>query len=168
MITTTQMTAFSPGEARTPALRAELDSPDPWLSTGFAPDSLVPAQFYELNRRRTVFDGETRLVLAVLEDAIRCYLKNMHATRPREREQFAEVERWIEAGPVPHHPFSFIRICDVLDVDPDFLRARVKLLTPADLPTKHCRSVARRQHVRPGRANRGGSGRRRPISAIRG
>jgi len=168
VIGTTRKTAFLPAEERTPALRAEFDSPDPWLSASFAPDLLVPSQFHDLNRRRPVFDGEMRLVLAVLEDAIRCYLKNMHATRPRARAQFAEVEQWIEAGPVAHHPFSFSRICDVLDVDPEYLRAQIKLLSPDDLPTKHLRSVARRQQVRPGRQSRSGSRRRPPSSAAGG
>jgi len=161
-----QNTTFSPPEARTPALRSAFDSPDPWLNVGFLPDSLAPAQFYDLIRRRNIFDGETRLVLAVLEDAIRCYLKNMHATRPRARAQFAEVEQWIEADPAPGQVFSFTRICDVLDVDPGFLRAQIKLLSPADLPTKHLRSVARRQQVRPAREHRGGSRRRRLSSAV--
>ena len=45
----------------------EASGPDPWLSARFEPDFLVPVQFFDLTRRRSMLDGETRLVFAVLE-----------------------------------------------------------------------------------------------------
>ena len=39
--------------------------PDPWLSARFEPDFLVPVQFFDLTRRRSMLDGETRLLFAV-------------------------------------------------------------------------------------------------------
>ena len=61
--------------------------PDPWLSARFEPDFLVPVQFFDLTRRRSMLDGETRLVFAVLEDAIRCYVKTVNSARRCDRRR---------------------------------------------------------------------------------
>jgi hypothetical protein len=45
-------------------------------------------------------------MLAVLEDGVRCYLKNMHAVSPRKRNLFFEVREWIHAKD-NDGPFSF-------------------------------------------------------------
>jgi hypothetical protein len=151
VISTTVKQGPTTGATSAERIRAVFDSPDPWLNAGFAPDFLVPAQFYDLTRRRAALNGETRLVFAVLEDAVRCYVKNANATRRSQREAFEEAARWFDAAAGPHNPFSFGYICDVLGVDPDFLRTQIKRLGPRDLPTKQMRSVGRRQVVRPGR-----------------
>lgn len=136
-------------------VRAECDRPDPWLSVGFAPDFLVPAQFYDLTRRRSGLDGETRLVFAVLEDAVRCYVKNAGAIHGLRRALFDEVQGWFQARTAVPGPFSFAYVCDVLEVDPDYLRAHLASLGPDDLPTKQMRSVGRRHVVRSGRRSSG-------------
>lgn len=142
-----------PAQSRDP-LRAECDRPDPWLNVGFAPDFLVPSQFYDLTRRRSGLDGETRLVYAVLEDAVRCYVKHAGATHGMRRALFDEVEGWFHAQTMAG-PFSFAYVCDVLGVDPDFLRSQLTSLGPDDLPTKQMRSVGRRHVVRSGRRSSG-------------
>jgi hypothetical protein len=130
------------------------EPPDPWLSTSFQPDFLVPVQYYELVKRPSVPDGETRLMFAVLEDAVRCYIRNLGATRTSDRELFFEAARWFEASTLPHHPFSFEHICDVLEIDSSTLRKQLRSLKLADLPTKQMRSVGRRHLVRPKRASK--------------
>ncbi len=142
---------FSGGFAGTSVI-SELTQPDPWLSSRFEPDFLVPVQFYDLTRRRGSLDGETRLVFAVLEDAVRCYVKNVNSTRRSDREQFDEVSAWFEARDAGRTPFSFESVCDVLGIEPGTLRKQLKNLTPRDLPTKQLRSVGRRQVVRAGRS----------------
>src|ERR1700723_4620203 len=74
--------------------------PDPWLSARFEPDFLVPVQFFDLTRRRSMLDRETRLVFAVLEDAVRCYVKTVNSSRLCDLEHFLEVQRcyFAEAG----------------------------------------------------------------------
>src|SRR5260221_13242227 len=79
---------------------------DPWLSARFEPDFLVPVQFFDLTRRRSMLDGETRLVFAVLEDAVRCYVKTVNSARRCDREQYDEVQRWFHAEAGIHSPFS--------------------------------------------------------------
>ena len=128
--------------------------PDPWLSARFEPDFLVPVQFFDLTRRRSMLDGETRLVFAVLEDAIRCYVKTVNSARRCDRDQYDEVQRWFHAEAGIHSPFSFEYVCDVLGIEPASLRGRLGLLSVNDLPTKQMRSVGRRQVVRAGRSSR--------------
>src|SRR5229473_1221192 len=132
----------------------ECSGPDPWLSARFEPDFLVPVQFFDLTRRRSMLDGETRLVFAVLEDAVRCHVKTVNSSRRCDREQYDEVQRWFHAGAGLHSPFSFEYVCDVLGIEPASLRSRLGLLSADDLPTKQMRSVGRRQVVRAGRSSR--------------
>jgi hypothetical protein len=132
----------------------ECSGPDPWLSARFEPDFLVPVQFFDLTRRRSMLDGETRLVFAVLEDAVRCYVKTVNSMRRCDREQYEEVQRWFNAEAGIHSPFSFEYVCDVLGIEPASLRGRLGMLSVDDLPTKQMRSVGRRQVVRAGRSSR--------------
>src|SRR6202795_3232243 len=153
----------------------ECSGPDPWLSARFEPDFLVPVQFFDLTRRRSMLDGETRLLFAVLEDAVRCYVKTLNSPRRCDREQFDEVQRWFHAEAGIHSPFSFEYVCDVLGIEPASLRSRLGLLSVDDLPTKQMRSVGRRQVVRPRRSSRkrpadgaGSSGRAAEMREIAG
>jgi hypothetical protein len=127
----------------------ECAGPDPW-SPRFEPDFLVPAQFFDLTRRRSVLDGEPRLIFAVLEDAVRCYVKTANSSRRGDRKQFDEVQRWFHAERGIHSPFSFENVCDVLGIEPVSLRARLELMSVSDLPTKQMRSVGRKLVVRAG------------------
>jgi hypothetical protein len=60
---------------------------------------------------------------AVLLDAIRCFTD----TRPGRRRviEAARAQRWIEARD-RDWPFSFERICEALDIEPDDLRRRLR------------------------------------------
>ncbi len=146
----------------------EASGPDPWLSARFEPDFLVPVQFFDLTRRRSMPDGETRLVFAVLEDAVRCYVKTVNSSRRCDLEQFDEVQRWFHAEAGSRSPFSFEYVCDVLGIEPASLRSRLGLLSVNDLPTKQMRSVGRRQVVRAGRSSRKRSNGGDPASSARG
>ena len=71
----------APGEQPVPADRTE-------TVTGavFEMGPVVPVQFYDLIRRSAFLDGETRLVFAVLEDAVRTYLRLRDSSRRRGRD----------------------------------------------------------------------------------
>jgi|SRR5437588_4347246 len=87
----------------------------------FQPDTLLPSQFFDRMRRRTEHDGERRLMIAVLEDAVDVYRKQAEARDPRGEQLFQEAEAWIEDADRTWL-FSFQNICDVLDIDADYLR----------------------------------------------
>jgi len=115
---------------------------------------LLPAQYVDLVRRNHVLEGEMKLLLAVLEDAIRCYLRNVDAKEGERRRDFVEVRNWFEAGGggVSRRAdiFSFDNLCAALGIEPRCLLARLRILTITDLPS-------RRHQMR----------RHRPLSSLR-
>src|SRR5213593_4821640 len=78
----------------------------------FQPDTLLPSQF---------FDRTRRLMIAVLEDAVDVYRKQAGSKDARGEQLFQEAEEWIEDTDRAWL-FSFQNICDVLDLDADYLR----------------------------------------------
>jgi hypothetical protein len=66
--------------------------------------------------------GERRLMLAVLEDALRTLLGARHGrtSAKRVRQELA----WFTSGD-RSDPFAFERICEALLIDADWLRGRV-------------------------------------------
>jgi hypothetical protein len=87
----------------------------------FQPDTLLPSQFFGRVRRPGHLDGERRLMIAVLEDAVDVYRKQVDSTDPRGKQLFREAEEWI-ANPDPSWLYSFENICDVLDLNAEYLR----------------------------------------------
>lgn len=112
------------------------------------PDFPVSAQFYDLIHRRQFPDGETRLIMAILDDAVCCYVKCANAVRHSDRKLFVEAESWFETGSASRSLFSFDHVCDVLGVEPEFFRTRLKKLTAADLCLTRGRQIRRRKKVK--------------------
>ena len=87
----------------------------------FQPDTLLPSQFFDRVRRRTEHEGERRLMIAVLEDAVETYRKQASAKESRGQQLFREAEEWIEDSD-RSWLFAFENICDVLDINAEYLR----------------------------------------------
>jgi hypothetical protein len=87
----------------------------------FQPDTLLPSQYFDRFRRRSQLDGERRLMLAVLEDAVDMYRKHVAAPEGRNRELFLDAEAWIDDDDRTW-VFAFLNLCDVLDLDGEYLR----------------------------------------------
>jgi hypothetical protein len=83
------------------------------------------------NRRRAMSDGESRLLFAVGQGAIRTYLVNMNgATHPR-RARSREVATWFkETRTGSRRPglFGFETLCEALGIEPDLQRRRLASL----------------------------------------
>jgi hypothetical protein len=92
-------------------------------------DCLLPAQYYEMIHRRTALEGERKLMFAVLQDAIHCYLKNMNYRTSRQRSLFLEAQQWFDSsgGPKWSSLFDFENVCQVLAIGPNQLRERLNL-----------------------------------------
>src|SRR5947207_4910325 len=99
---------------------------DERLAGLFQPDTLLPSQFFDRIRRRSEHDGERRLMIAVLEDAVDVYRKQAGARDARTQQLFHEAEEWIE-DPDRTWLFSFQNICDVLGLDADYLRPGLRV-----------------------------------------
>lgn len=70
---------------------------------------------------------EYRLLIAVLEDAIKCVTKYRSATDTRGRRLFDEEQQWLFSEET-HSPYAFASICDILDLDADTVRRRLGLI----------------------------------------
>jgi len=84
-----------------------------------APDAVMPVQM-NVGRSRAELSPECRLMLAVLEDAIAVYAKGLRGRGVSQRESH-EVRLWLASrsrAPL----FSFERICEVLQLDAEYLR----------------------------------------------
>lgn len=73
-------------------------------------------------QRKSVRDGEERLMLAVLENATEDFQKYVLATNKRGMELFRAAEQWILETDDPSI-FSFESICEHLQLDAGYLRA---------------------------------------------
>lgn len=87
----------------------------------FEPDVLLPAQYFEKNKKKTGAMPEKTLMLAILEDAVCCFQKYLLASDKRGRSLFKEAESWIFDDD-DRGVFSYRNVCDVLGIDGDYLR----------------------------------------------
>ena len=104
---------------------------------------LMPTQYYDLIGRRSMLDGEKKLLFAVLEDAIRVYVLNINARTGSGRREFEEVCGWVNTRG-NQDLFTFDSLCGVFGIVPDALRQQLALLSASDLPRRRVRSVGRR------------------------
>ena len=88
----------------------------------FEPDILLPNQYFAAFRRGRAVEGERRLMLAVLEDAVDSYRKHAAACDPREQACFLEAKEWFYSSD-RSWLFAFENICDVLEMNADYLRS---------------------------------------------
>ena len=91
----------------------------------FAAVGILPVQFGESRRRKLPSEGERKLLFAVLEDAIRTYLRHRdRGAEARNSEEFVEAAEWLscdeECG-----PFSYIGVCEALGINADCLRSGI-------------------------------------------
>src|SRR5262245_46695120 len=86
----------------------------------FEPDILLPNQYFAAFRRGRAVEGERRLMLAVLEDAVDSYRKHAAACDPREQACFLEAKEWFSSSD-RSWLFAFENICDVLEMNAGYL-----------------------------------------------
>lgn len=81
-----------------------------------------PCQFYDPVRGRKFLEGERKLMLAVLEDAIDCLQLRGKRTKPIKRQLFQESLDWVKRKD-DNDLFSFENICQTLGIDASKLRS---------------------------------------------
>jgi hypothetical protein len=91
------------------------------LESVFVPDLLTPEQYYDSKRRDNSDDPLKRLMMAVLQDAIRCFQVGANAKSGSKLRCFQEVREWL-FGETCEGPFSFQSVCEVLEIAPEYLR----------------------------------------------
>lgn len=90
-------------------------------TTLFQPETLLPTQFFVALRQKESAQGERRLMVAILEDAVECFQKYLWATDSRSCQLQADAEQWLLSDDTSWL-FSFVNICDTLGIHPLFLR----------------------------------------------
>jgi hypothetical protein len=103
---------------------------------------ILPAQFFRPAAARS---SEHRLMIAVLEDAVLEFRRYAGEPGVRARRLFGETAAWF-ASDDTSTPFSFVTICEALDLDPSYLRSGLRRYRVARESTRH--AAARIGHVR--------------------
>ena len=109
--------------------------------------AILPEQFYSPSVGTDTVQGEIALMRAVLEDAVGCFQKQLFASGRRAQRLAREAEEWFFSN--DHHwPFSFINICAVLGLDPEYVRLGLKRWrqTPPVGPQKKRRRIGTARH----------------------
>jgi hypothetical protein len=85
------------------------------------PDVLCVEDYLHVYRAKPAETPERRLLAAILRDAIDCYIRACCAQNRHKKRSFREVEEWFfradDSG-----VFSFVNICEVLRIDPGYIR----------------------------------------------
>ncbi len=110
------------------------------------PDVITPEQFYDSRRDDSAIAPVKRLMMAVLEDALRCFQNNSNAKSGPRKRLFAEAEQWL-CGETGDGPFSFDTVCETLGIEPAFLRGGLRQWRDQQLAGVSARRLARRSPV---------------------
>jgi hypothetical protein len=94
-------------------------------SQALSPAVVLPEQFATPVKPWRA-SGEAELMRAVLEDALHCFQQSRTATAKRRTQRLArEAESWFFSDDT-RWPFSFVNICAVLGLDPEYIRLGLK------------------------------------------
>jgi hypothetical protein len=88
---------------------------------GLEPGMVLPAQIFGKPGLDASLVPEKRLLLAVLEEAVVTFQRYATEHGRRGRRLFREAEEWMGSEEL-FWPCSFRNICDVLGLDPGYLR----------------------------------------------
>ncbi len=120
---------------------------DDRLASLFQPDTLLSAQYFENFRSKILPEPEKRLMLAVLEDAVKCFQENLLGTTGASKRLFEQAEEWItEVG--GDWIFSFESVCETLGINPEYVRRGLlrwkekKLTKPTDAKVWEVKKMA--------------------------
>jgi hypothetical protein len=117
-------------------------STDQTLADASVTHCILPVQFHVAPAAART--GEQRLMAAILEDAIALYFKQIGSGAPKLRSKLwreqREADHWLRSNDSAS-AFSFLRICEALHLDPQYLRR--------GLQTIDGKSVHRLRHLHP-------------------
>src|SRR6266852_2889283 len=103
----------------------EKETLDEKLPGLFEPDTLLPIQYFEAMRRKHLLEGEKRLILSVLEDAVECFMKCIDSPSNKGQRLFREAVEWIFLEDKRWF-FSFDNVAEMLDINPEYMRRGLK------------------------------------------
>jgi len=94
---------------------------DDFLARILEPDIFLPSQFHGSAGLSRQLEGEKRLMIAVLKDAVECLEKYRGSRNSVGQCQYLSAIEWVQDTDTDWL-FSFTSICDLLGFDPEYLR----------------------------------------------
>ena len=94
---------------------------DERIGSLFQPDTLLAEDYAANFRRKIPLEPERTLLLAVLEDGIRCFQENLFAVSGKRRTLFDEAKEWLFSDDANWF-CSFVSICTMLNLEPSYIR----------------------------------------------
>jgi hypothetical protein len=88
------------------------------------PEAAIPSQFRDIWHRSRAISPDRALAIAVLEQAVFDLHKYRFATRRRHQRLYMEAYKWV-ASEDSSWPYSFVSLCDALDLEPEWLRPQL-------------------------------------------
>jgi hypothetical protein len=111
------------------------------------PDALTPQQYYDgVRADDPSVRAVKRLMLAVLEDAMRCYQAYANSRNGNQRRLFVDAEGWLMDRRADG-PFAFETVCETLGIDPSCLREGLRRWRTQQLDGMKPGRLARRSPV---------------------
>jgi hypothetical protein len=93
----------------------------------FEPHTVLPEQYFTRLQRGSSWTGEQRLMAAILEDAVAVCRKLEAPKSSKARHVLRETLRWLRSND-RGWTFSFLRICETLDLEPSAIRRGIRIL----------------------------------------
>jgi hypothetical protein len=113
---------------------------DERIGSLFQPDTLLGEDYAANFRRKIPLEPERILLLAILEDGVRCYQENLLVSGGKKRLLFDEAKEWLFSDDGSWF-CSFVSICTMLNLEPNYIRrglrqweARARKAAPAKHP----------------------------------
>jgi len=97
---------------------------DDFLARILEPDIFLPSQFYGNGRLSRKLEGEKRLMIAILKDAVECLEKYRESRSDTGKISYQNAIEWVEDTDTDWL-YSFTNICDLLGFDPHYLREQL-------------------------------------------
>ena len=95
------------------------------ISTLLPSDAVLPEQFYHTPTYAERHRGVAGLMVAVIEDALKCFCRQFSSHSRRDQRLAREAEVWFFSTD-SDYLFSFENICHVLGFDPSAIRGQLK------------------------------------------
>jgi hypothetical protein len=94
---------------------------DERIGSLFQPDTLLGEDYAANFRRKIPLEPERILLLAILEDGVRCYQENLFVVAGKRRALFEEARDWLFSDDATWF-CSFVSICTMLNLEPNYIR----------------------------------------------
>lgn len=119
---------------------------DDGLATLLQTESILPTQYWGAAPADERSAPERRLLLAILEDALITLLQHRHRDDLASRRLVVETQKWI-ASDRHTSAFDFAGLCDILGIEPSYIRALLRRLPHLlGIPQRRRRHSGRGHH----------------------